>query len=169
MKAWGPITFWAFGLALLAPAQARAETTAQAGFEKLAALAGQWKAETPEGQVATANYRVVSNGSAVMEEVTTPDGVSMVTMYHLDGDNLVLTHYCAAKNQPRMKADLGASSPGELRFRFLDATNLADRNTGHMRDLTVRFQDEKHMSQEWIFRKDGKDQPPHPFHYERVR
>ncbi len=169
MKVWGSSTIAIFSLVLLAPVRTRAETTAQAGFEKLATLAGQWKAQTPDGKVATANYRVVSNGSVLMEELTTPDGGSMITMYHVDGSNLILTHYCAAKNQPRMKADLGTSRPGELRFRFIDATNLADRNAGHMRDLTVKFQDENHMSQEWIFRKDGKDEPPHPFNYERVR
>jgi hypothetical protein len=52
-------------------------------------------------------------------------GNEMVSMYHLDGARLLLTHYCMAKNQPRMQLALCGPATGELRFEFLDAKNLA--------------------------------------------
>jgi len=156
-------------LCVFGSADAQAETTAQAGFDQLRSLVGQWKARTPDGKTATITYRLVSAGSVLLEEENLAEGISMITMYHLDGDRLMLTHYCAAKNQPRMRADLAGSRAEELRFNFLDATNLVDPNAGHMRSVILRIRDKDHMIQEWTFRKDGKDGPPEVFEYDRVR
>ena len=55
----------------------------------------------------------------------------MVTVYHQDGDDLLLTHYCSARNQPRMKCN-GEAEPNLLRFEFVDATNMRSTNDPHM-------------------------------------
>ena len=58
----------------------------------------------------------------------------MITMFNLDGDRLLMTHYCACGNQPRMVAS--ASPDGKtITFDFLDATNLATPDAGHMNRL----------------------------------
>lgn len=156
-------------LGILGLPNAQAETTAQAGFDQLRSLVGQWKAHTSDGKTATVTYKLVSAGSVLLEEEDLSEGVSMITMYHLDGNNLILTHYCAAQNQPRMRADLAGSKPEELHFNFLDATNLVDPNAGHMRSVILKIRDKDHMTQEWTFRKDGKDGSPEVFEYDRVR
>ena len=54
------------------------------------------------GVTTTLIYRVTSNGSALMEECRPENGREMVTMFSVDGDHLIATHYCSAKNQPQM-------------------------------------------------------------------
>jgi hypothetical protein len=49
----------------------------------------------------------------------------MVTVYHQDGQDLRMTHYCSAKNQPRMKASSVSPDGNVVSFEFVDATNLA--------------------------------------------
>ena len=80
----------------------------------------------------------------------------MITMFHLDGDRLLLTHYCGAGNQPRMKAT--ASPDGKtITFDFVDATNLASPQIGHMHRVIFSFPDADHHTEEWIFLQDGKE------------
>lgn len=54
----------------------------------------------------------------------------MVTVYHMDGNALVLTHYCAARNQPRMKAV--AITPERIDFDFTGGTNINPAKDAHM-------------------------------------
>lgn len=53
-----------------------------------------------EGEVRT-TYKLVAGDSAIEETLSHGN---MVTMYHPDGNSLMLTHYCVAQNQPRMRA-----------------------------------------------------------------
>jgi hypothetical protein len=74
----------------------------------------------------------------------------------LDGDRLMMTHYCGAGNQPRMKAE--TSSDGKtVAFDFLDATNLPSPETGHMQRAVFTVADANHHTEEWVFTKDGKE------------
>ena len=83
----------------------------------------------------------------------------MVTIYHLDGDSVILTHYCMADNQPRMRAS-GLSADGKLLdFKFVDATNLAKPTDMHMHALKMTFVDTDHITQEWVHSADGKEEP----------
>jgi hypothetical protein len=126
---------------------------AKASFESLKALAGQWDAKDPSGRAQTITWKVVSGGSVLMESLQEE---SMVTMYHVDNNRLMLTHYCAAQNQPRMQAQV--SDDGKtFTFDFLDATNLANPGDGHMRKLILTIQDKDHVTERWFFAKNGKD------------
>jgi hypothetical protein len=92
----------------------------------------------------------------ILDPISEP---SMATIYHLDGDKLVMTHYCSIGNQPRMLAQVPAGEIKNLSFTFVDATNLAKPSDGHMRYLTLTFQDKDHLTQVWTWRQDGKDMP----------
>jgi len=72
-----------------------------------------------------ATYHVTGNGSAVIEELIVDGKPSMTSAYHLDKDDLRMTHYCAAANQPRLKASSIDLSKNLIRFDFVDITNLA--------------------------------------------
>ncbi len=98
-------------------------------------LVGRWKATREDGSTITVTYRVVSRGSAMIETFVTASGTETVSMYHPDGDHLMLTHYCAQGNQARLKAVEVA--PSRAVFRFLDATNVGPEQ-GVMRELEVR-------------------------------
>ena len=77
----------------------------QPEFDKIKSLAGSWEGKGPDGGSVYLNYKVVSGGTAVMESITEGPGNQMLTLYYLDGDHLMMTHYCSAGNQPRMRAE----------------------------------------------------------------
>lgn len=123
-------------------------------FDKLKSLEGQWEGKASEGMDVTVSFRATSGGSALMSEVMGHE--DMITMFHMDGGRLMMTHYCGAGNQPRM---VGALSPDgkTVIFNFLDATNLLDSQPGHMEHLTVTILDANHHTEDWSFTaKDGK-------------
>ncbi len=138
-------------------------------FEKLKSLAGEWQAKTDDGQSVQVTYKLVSNGSALVEtlEMGKKGEGTMVTVYHMDGDNLMMTHYCSANNQPRMKAKAASGEIKSLTFSYVDATNLAPPDSGHMHGLVVTFQDKDHMTQQWTWREFGKDAYTETFEYKR--
>jgi hypothetical protein len=138
---------------------------AGAALDTLKGLAGQWQAKDPSGKQQMITWKVVSGGSAVME---TMQEESMVTMYHVDKSRLMLTHYCAAQNQPRMQAQV--SDDGKtFTFDFLDATNLASPAEGHMHKLVLTIQDKDHFTEQWYFSQDGKDDEHGLFQFTRKR
>src|SRR5262245_23272415 len=97
--------------------------SARETFERLKALAGRWDASTTDEQhhsiTAPVTYEVVSGGTTVLERIV--EGKSdMVSAFHVDGNRLILTHYCSAGNQPRMVAR--ALDASTVKFEFLDAT-----------------------------------------------
>lgn len=128
------------------------------GWQLLKSLAGDWHATTSEGKDMQMSYQVISNGSAVMEIMKAPDGSPlMVTIYHRDGAAFVATHYCAAGNQPRMRAKPVVEAGNRLAFRFQDVTNLSTPEAQHIHDLAITFQDADHVTQEWTSREHAKD------------
>jgi hypothetical protein len=87
---------------LLVPAVAG--TAADAAWDRLKSLAGEWEGVEGSNKT-TATYTIVSGGHVVMESMKMPaPEPDMVTMYHRDGTSLVTTHYCSLGNQPRMRA-----------------------------------------------------------------
>jgi hypothetical protein len=136
--------------------------SAGSDFEKMKALVGQWDATGPEGKTRI-TFQLISEGSALMETMARE---SMVTVYHQDGDSIMMTHYCAAGNQPRMRAQ--GSRGDSIVFQFVDAANLKGSSDGHMRGLVIKFQDKDHVTEEWTWRGDGKETTS-VFHLQRVK
>jgi hypothetical protein len=143
-------------LVISAAASAVAQSEAQRSFDQLKSLAGTWEGKNSMGEPLQVSFRVTSNGSAVMSEIV-GHGENMISMIHLDGPNrLLLTHYCASGNQPRMQAR--TSSDGKtINFDFLDATNLATPDAGHMRSVVIAVLDPNHHTEEWTFTDHGKE------------
>jgi hypothetical protein len=163
-------------VALAQEKPAKAEKAAQpaatnSGFEKLKQLAGEWvpvdearpqpgekkdeKAEKKPDATPICVYRTVSAGSAVQETLFPGTPHEMVTMYHLDGADLVLTHYCALGNQPRMRAEASAD-PNKLVFKFAGGTNIDAQKDTHMHDLTLTFVGPDRIRAEWTLYEGGK-------------
>jgi len=96
-------TAFLIGSLLWMPLGAAAEgsTPAAAMFARIKSLAGQWEAQVNGGK-AEITYEVIAGGSAVMERESAEGMPPMLTVYYLDGNRLLLTHYCMAGNQPRM-------------------------------------------------------------------
>ncbi|HSR51337.1 MAG TPA: hypothetical protein VLV83_10950, partial [Acidobacteriota bacterium] len=95
----------ALTLAPLAAAEKNDPSDYKSAYQRLQELAGDWRGFIRErDQEAFVNYRLTGGGSALIETFGRGEQGSMSTVYHLDGNDLRLTHYCGAKNQPRMKA-----------------------------------------------------------------
>jgi hypothetical protein len=156
--------------ALAAPACFAADYDAKAAFERMKTLAGEWEGKlgADTGKV---TYEVISGGSAILERFSSTalgPGGNMISIYHLDGKRLMMTHYCMAQNQPRLVAKSYDAAKGELAFEFLDVTNLAPGGT-HISSAVFRFGDGKHFAAVWGATKDGKPEPAETFNYTRVK
>ncbi len=79
---------------------------------------------------------------------------NMITMFHMDGDRLLMTHYCSVGNQPRMK--VVASDAKSVSFEFLDGTNIKPGDH-HMQHVTFTQPDATHHTEEWTFLDHGKE------------
>ena len=136
---------------------AATETPKTDAFEKIKALAGVWEGTGHDGKPVKVSYTVISAGSAVMEQLEPGEEHDMVTMYNKDGARLMMTHYCASGNQPRMRAANALADGNKISFSFVDATNLAKPTDGHMVKLVMTFPDPDHLTEEWTYRTNGKD------------
>ena len=143
-----------------------------AAFARIKSLAGDWEAKNASGTKSHVHYEIVAGGSAEVERFE-DDSIgaanAMVTMYYLDGGRLLLTHYCMAKNQPRMLAESFDNSSGDLRFAFLDATGLANADAGHMHSVAFHFADADHFSTAWQFFEGGKPKMTENSQYTRIQ
>jgi len=127
-------------------------------FARFKELAGTWKGTMGEGEGAgpmEVQYRLTAGGSAVEEVLFCRTSHEMVTLYHLDGPRMLLTHYCAAGNQPTMVLVPG-DDPAKPRFEFLRATNLADPKEGHMHRASFDLSEKGRLRTRWTFFTDGK-------------
>ena len=130
-------------------------------FDRMKALAGEWEATTPEGKTRV-TFQVISNGTALMETMVKE---KMVSVYHPDGNSILMTHYCAAGNQPRMRAQI--SRGDTLAFEFVDVANVKGAE-GHMQRVVIKFQDANHLIEEWTWKEGGKETTA-AFNLQRVK
>jgi hypothetical protein len=138
----------------------RNDSPADARLERFKQLAGDWTGTISGGggkdkTEVRVNYKVTSAGSAVVETITPGAEHEMVTVIHKDGDDLVLTHYCAIGNQPRMKAERGDDDK-KIAFKFTGATNLKSDKDLHMHDAVFTFVDKDTLKVEWTNFNDGR-------------
>jgi hypothetical protein len=156
------------GFAAAANAADKAAGNAVAAFDKLKSLTGTWEATSDKGK-ATSNFELISNGTVLLEKISVPGEGEMVTTYYLDGNHLVLTHYCTAGNQPHMQAEAFDPASNQIRFDFAGASNLSSPADGHMHSAVIKFAGPDAFNADWTFYKDGKPAFNQPIQYHRVR
>jgi hypothetical protein len=131
-----------------------AANPAEALWAKLKVLKGTYAGTMPDGSTVEYEYSLTGGGSALVEHMSMHDG--MTSVYTLDGDRVMMTHYCGAKNQPRM------ASPGLVgdtaTFDFVDATGMKSPDDPHMRKMVVKFLPDGSIQQDWSFYMNGKEQ-----------
>jgi hypothetical protein len=152
----------ALSLVLLLAATAFAQN-AQKAFDQLKTLNGTWEGKATNGHDTKVLFRSTAGGSALMSEIMGEE--DMITMFHMDNNRLLMTHYCGAGNQPRMQASLSPDGK-TITFAFVDATNLSSPKAGHMDHLVITIPDAEHHTEDWTFKQDGKEMKEH---FELVR
>jgi hypothetical protein len=123
-----------------------------ASFDKLKTLDGAWVGTMMAGDKpypASTRFMLVSDGSALMAWLGEGTPYEMVTIFHMDGNDLMGTHYCAAHNQPRFVAVAGGD-PNRVVLKFKDGTNIGAHD-GHMQGVTFIFDGADHHVEEWSY------------------
>ncbi len=137
-------------------------------FERLKGLAGKWQGtfewsgDRSGSGSATVDYYLTGNSSAVVENLAYEKAPVMTSVYHLDGNSLRMTHYCAAGNQPRLKAASFDKDEKTIQFEFVDSTNLAIPEAPHVNQVQLSFENENEINLIFTFLNHGKES------YERI-
>ena len=142
---------------------------AAAIFEKLKSLSGDWIATKGEhkGEVAM-SFRVIAGGSAVVETEFPGSPHEMITVYHMDGNKVMLNHYCVLGNQPRLRAKMG-DNDDTLVFEFVSVTNLASKDDAHMHEGKLKFVDQDTFHSTWVLFEENKAKEEHTFELTRKK
>jgi len=117
------------------------------GLEKMKKLVGTWLAADADGKPTDqvmSIIKVTAGGSAVHETIFPGQPQEMVSIYTVDGPDLVMTHYCVLGNQPRMKAD-PKSPANQICFQFAGGSNLDPTKDKHMHAATLTIVDDAHI------------------------
>lgn len=146
------VTTWTVALALCAGATLAGDSpdvSAQQALGRIKTLVGTWEGHvaTPDGPPGSVRYELTGGGNAVVEKLFPGTDHEMMTVYHLDGDRLLATHYCAMGNQPVMK--LEKATAGELDFGFAGGTNMDASKDVHIHSGRLRFLDGGALESEW--------------------
>ena len=142
---------------------------AKSAFARIKTLAGTWKSQTADEPKADHGkkdedhkgekpviYKLTGAGSALVETQFPGSDHEMVSVYHLDGEDLRMTHYCAAGNQPRVKLDRANSKPDELIFVFDGGTNLDPQKDMHIHGVKITFHEDGKVTSAWEGYAGGK-------------
>jgi hypothetical protein len=145
--------------ALAAPSAAAGKpASGSPALDRFKALAGDWVAAEDDEMVKkgdlVARYTVTAAGSAVVETVFPGSSHEMVTVYHADGPDLVLTHYCMEGNQPRMRARSATGS--RLDFVFDGGTNIDPKKDRYMNSASLEFLGADEIRTVWTELEAGK-------------
>ena len=126
-------------------------------WQEIKSLVGEWNGYMMEGGQKMETHisvRLTGDGSAVMHWMDAGTPHEMITMFHMDKADLLATHYCAAHNQPRLRA-VPSNEPKKIAFEFKDGTNIRPGD-GYMKQLTITFVDADHHNETWGYDNKGK-------------
>jgi hypothetical protein len=138
-----------------------------AAFEQLSSLVGKWKGEK-DGIDITVTYTLTADASALMEEFRPSKGAVMITMFSVNGDHLVATHYCSAGNQPQMITNaIQDPQVNPLVFSLQHVTGLETPDDWHNTGLEILLKDKNHLTQKWTYIHKGET-GTNIFHFTRM-
>lgn len=137
-------------------------------FNTIKSLVGNWEGykDNDKKKPVVLSYELSGAGSAVVEKIFKGTPQEMVTVYHKNGDKVMLSHYCALGNQPRM----GAAPTGDgkkIAFEFIDGSNMDAKKDAHMHSLTLTSISAGKLKQEWTSYDKGKAGPVSTFSFTR--
>ena len=142
-------------------------TRSEAAFKQLASLVGVWEG-TEDGVPFQVSYTLSGAGTALMEEVRPGDPKAMLTMFTVDGDHLVATHYCVVGNQPQMVSGVPDDLHNGVVFTLARVTGMKTPDAWHNTGLTFTLEDNDHLTQRWTYLYKGQAGST-VFHYTRKK
>jgi hypothetical protein len=131
----------------------------------LKTLTGDWQAGARDhhstGAQASAGsltFRTKAAGSAVVQTTGMGTRNEMETIFHMDGNKLLLTHYCALQNAPVLRFQK-TDKPGEIKFVFEGGTNFDPNVDAHFHEGTFQVIDKDTVEQNFTVFSNGKPSP----------
>jgi len=116
-------------------------------------------ASAPTGSPANiVSVKTKALGSAVVHTYGAGTPAEMETVFHMDGDQLLLTHYCALQNAPILRF-VKSDKPGELKFVFQGGTNFDPKVDAHLHESTFQIIDNDTIEQRSTVFANGKSTP----------
>ncbi len=116
------------------------DEASRSSFERLKSLSSEWVGTVGRSTASPAQvtFFVTGKGTAIVERMIIEDPVEMVSVYFLERGRLVMAHFCAAGNQPRMVLAQSAR-PGMLFALAGDRKFDVSRDTHmHSREVIQR-------------------------------
>ena len=106
-----------------APKTSGPHSDAQTAFEKMKTLTGSWEGTVMRIPI-NFTIRAASSGTAILHEGNTEKGPPNheITMFYVEGDRLLATHYCDAGNRSNMEGKMSADGTS-VEFNFLDVAS----------------------------------------------
>jgi hypothetical protein len=135
-------------------AQAPADS---AGLQAIRALEGSWSGSTykhkdervwAEESDVVVTYKVTGGRSAVVETLFPGTPSEMTTVYHDDPDGkLVMTHYCNARNQPKM--ELISFENNRFEFKLAADADIDAAHEHHAHELIIAIGEDGSLQHDW--------------------
>ena len=139
-----------------AAAQTAAPSDAQKAFDQMKTLAGSWHGSIM-GIPIDVTIRLASSGTAILHEGNTDGGRPPnheITMFYVEGDRLLATHYCDGGNRARFEGKLSPDGKTS-EFNFLDVAG--NTKGGLVKRMAFTIIDaNKHLVEFTFIRPDGK-------------
>ena len=135
---------------------AAAPSDARKMFDKMKTLAGSWQGTIMNIPISV-TIRVASSGTAILHEATTNGGGPPnheITMFYVEGDRLLATHYCDGGNRARFE---GKMSPDGTMSEF-NLLDVAGSTKGGLvkRMVFTTIDANKHVVEFTFMKPDGK-------------
>lgn len=151
------LMFVLFWVAISTPVMAdEAQPIAGRQFKKMTAMIGEWK--TQDHPALRIIFESTAGGSVIVERWMVGERMHSMTVFHLDGEALMATHYCPQGNQPRLRMGSG-STDNMIKFDFYDATNLQSSEQSHQHKLSFDFSKTGHVTRGEAYRQGVSSNP----------
>jgi hypothetical protein len=134
------------------------QINARAAFAKLQTLVGEWEGKTEGGRVLKVSYRLTAGNTVLLETWTLGPQRESLTLYHMDNESLIATHYCPIGNQPRLRFKEGGSASLFV-FEFVSATNLPKAEAAHQHRFEIELLDAHSFARSETYLENGKGEP----------
>jgi hypothetical protein len=129
--------------------------TPRAAFAQLQTLVGEWEGKTEKGRALKVSYRLTAAGTVLIETWTLGPQRESLTLYHMDDESLLATHYCPVGNQPRLRLTEGGSA-SLFAFEFVSATNLPKPEAAHQHRFEMELLDANSFARSETYLENGK-------------
>ncbi|MFN7607036.1 MAG: hypothetical protein ACK5RU_14135 [Hyphomonadaceae bacterium] len=138
-------------MAVSTPAMAdEVQPIATTMFKKMTTMMGEWT--TQDHPALRIVFEPTAGGSVIVERWMVGERMHSLTVYHLDGEALMATHYCPQGNQPRLRME-SVSTETRISFDFQDATNLQNLEQSHQHRLSFDFSEMEYVTRGEAYRQ----------------